>query len=43
VPEAGLDKLAMAEGAWRDIPTRSLEDFRSLEGARTRLARYADR
>ena len=34
---------AMAEGAWRDIPTRSLEDFRSLQGARSWLARYADR
>jgi len=33
---------AMAEGAWRDIPTRSLEDFRSLQGARSWLARHAD-
>jgi hypothetical protein len=32
----------MAEGAWRDIPTRSLEDFRSLQGARSWLARHAD-
>jgi [acyl-carrier-protein] S-malonyltransferase len=33
---------AMAEGAWRDIPTRPLEDFRSLQGARSWLARHAD-
>ena len=33
---------AMAEGAWRDVPTRSLEDFRSLQGARSWLARHAD-
>jgi len=34
---------AMAEGVWRDIPARSLEDFRSLSGARTWLARHDDR
>jgi [acyl-carrier-protein] S-malonyltransferase len=34
---------AMAESAWRDIPTRSLEDFRSLQGARSWLAHHADR
>lgn len=32
----------MAEGAWRDIPARSLEDFRSLQGACAWLARHAD-
>lgn len=34
---------AMAEGAWRDMPARSLEDFRSLQGACAWLARNADR
>jgi [acyl-carrier-protein] S-malonyltransferase len=34
---------AMAEGAWRDVPARSLEDFRSLSGARSWLARHAER
>jgi [acyl-carrier-protein] S-malonyltransferase len=34
---------AMAEGLRHDIPARSLEDFRSLQGARTWLGRYADR
>jgi [acyl-carrier-protein] S-malonyltransferase len=33
---------AMAEGAWRDIPARSLENFRSLQGACAWLARHAD-
>ena len=33
---------AMVASAWSDVPTRSLEDFRSLQGARTWLARRAD-
>lgn len=33
---------AMAEGVWRDIPARSLEDFRSLQGARSWLAHHTD-
>jgi [acyl-carrier-protein] S-malonyltransferase len=33
---------AMVASAWRDVPTRSLEDFRSLEGVRNWLARRAD-
>jgi [acyl-carrier-protein] S-malonyltransferase len=32
----------MASGAWRDVPSRSLDDFHSLPGARNWLARYAD-
>ena len=33
---------AMVASVWSDVPTRSLEDFRSLQGARTWLARCAD-
>ena len=39
-PGHGLSAMA---GAWPDIPARSLEDFRSLQGARAWLARHADR
>jgi hypothetical protein len=31
----------MVAGAYRDVPTRSLEDFKTLEGARLWLARHA--
>jgi [acyl-carrier-protein] S-malonyltransferase len=34
---------AMAASAWPDVPTRSLEDFRSLQGARAWLEHHADR
>jgi [acyl-carrier-protein] S-malonyltransferase len=33
----------MVASSWPDIPTRSLEDFRSLQGARAWLARHFDR
>jgi [acyl-carrier-protein] S-malonyltransferase len=33
----------MVEGAWPDVPARSLENFRTLSGARTWLARHAER
>jgi [acyl-carrier-protein] S-malonyltransferase len=33
---------AMVASAWSDVPTRSLEDFRSLQGARAWLARRSD-
>jgi [acyl-carrier-protein] S-malonyltransferase len=32
----------MADGAWRGLPSRSLDDFRGLQGARDWLARPAD-
>jgi [acyl-carrier-protein] S-malonyltransferase len=32
----------MVAGAWRDVTTRSLEDFRSIQGARAWLARHGD-
>jgi len=31
----------MVASAWRDVPTRSLDDFRSIQGARSWLARHA--
>ena len=31
----------MVASAWRDVPTRSLDDFRSFQGARSWLARHA--
>jgi len=34
---------AMVDRAWRDVPARSLEDFRSLSGARAWLAHHHDR
>jgi [acyl-carrier-protein] S-malonyltransferase len=34
---------AMVASAWPDIPSRSLEDFRSLQGARAGLGHHADR
>ena len=33
----------MVAGVSRDVPTRALEDFRSLQGARAWLAHHADR
>lgn len=33
----------MVSGLWQDMPTRSLEDFGTLQGARAWLARHADR
>lgn len=32
----------MVAGAWHDVPTRSLEDFRTLQGARAWLAHHVD-
>jgi [acyl-carrier-protein] S-malonyltransferase len=32
----------MVSGVWHDMPTRSLEDFRTLQGARAWLAHNAD-
>jgi [acyl-carrier-protein] S-malonyltransferase len=40
-PGSALSKMAGA--AYGDVPTRSLEDFRTLHGARLWLARHADR
>jgi [acyl-carrier-protein] S-malonyltransferase len=40
-PGRALSK--MVAGAYRDVPTRSLEDFKTLQGARLWLARHADR
>lgn len=31
---------AMVAGTWRDVPARSLDDFRSLQGVRSWLARH---
>ena len=31
----------MVASAWRDVPTRSLDDFRSIQGARSWLAHHA--
>lgn len=33
----------MAAGAWRDVPARSLDDFRSLQGTRNWLAQHVGR
>jgi len=33
----------MVASAWHDLPTRSLDDFRSLQGVRSWLARHAGR
>lgn len=33
----------MVTGVWQDMPARSLEDFRTLQGARAWLTRQADR
>jgi [acyl-carrier-protein] S-malonyltransferase len=38
-PGRALSK--MVAGAYRDVPTRALEDFKTLEGARLWLARHA--
>jgi [acyl-carrier-protein] S-malonyltransferase len=32
----------MVASVWRDIPTRSLEDFRSIQGVRAWLAHHSD-
>ena len=32
----------MVAGAYRDVPTRCLEDFRTLQGARAWLAHHVD-
>ena len=37
------DKSTMAAAAYRDVPTRSPEDFNTLQGARLWLERHADR
>ena len=40
-PGRALSK--MVAGVYRDVPTRSLEDFKTLQGARLWLAHHADR
>jgi [acyl-carrier-protein] S-malonyltransferase len=39
----GQAQSRMVAGAWHDVPTRSLEDFKTLQGARAWLAHHVDR